>query len=924
MFGSNWGTNNNNQQQQQQNQTSAFGQPSTFGGSAFGGGTSNAFGQQQQQQPQANPMFGNLTPATNNNNNAGGGFSAFAGGNNAQNNAGTSAFGAPKQGFGAFGGGGTSAFGGGGGAFGQTQGTAFGGATNNSSAFGTPQSTSLFANKTGTGVFGAATAGTENVAPVTTGSSNPPYAAFSEKDPASASVTLNYQSISCMPAYRGTSFEEIRFQDYAQGRKTSGGFGQSAAFGGVQQPTSIFGQTQQQQQPAQQASIFGGATNAQPTTGFGGAFGGSNAPSTSVFGGGGGAFGQPQQQQQQQQQAASSPFGSFGQPQAQQQQQQPQTTGVFGGGGGVFGGTNNAAKPAFGTFGGTAFGSSNSTPNPLGGNAQPTNSIFGNNANTQPTTGFGSFGNNNNTNAPKPSIFGQPAAPATTNTFGGSGGLFGSTANNQQPAAQPTAGFGGIFSNPAQPATTTGSIFGGGTTNAAAPANPNPLFGNGGGIFGNNNNQQQQQQQQQQQGQATTGIFGKPAAPLFPALGGSTNTNQAGPSLFGNSQTNGLFGSTAAKPLAPALTQSNPSMFGSMNNNNLNASSGMLTASIAEPISADLFAMLPTGPGPYALELPPKKRMPMFIAPPPPSLEQLRSRTPASSKLRGFGASRSSAIRPTLANPFNFTTSAVPGALSLSRTLQSPDALGRSASPALGSGSRSGVKKLILDKKVDANELTAGSPGRGKIVFSPALGIAMREKETARTQAHSPGQDSPTPAARTTAGGGTRFTAAAPPPAAEDGDRYDEIEPLEGEYWSRPDMSVLRLASHGELTSYKGLTVGRAGYGEVTFLKPVDLTGIKKLDELFGLVIQFDDKECAVYPDIPEVEKPPVGSGLNVPARIRLLNCWAVDKATREPIKDPSHPAAIRTLKRLKHMKATHFENFDYETGEWTFTVEWF
>ncbi|CAK5262894.1 unnamed protein product [Mycena citricolor] len=829
MFGSNWGTNNNNQQQQQQNQTSAFGQPSTFGGSAFGGGTSNAFGQQQQQQPQANPMFGNLTPATNNNNNnAGGGFSAFAGGNNAQNNAGTSAFGAPKQGFGAFGGGGTSAFGGGGGAFGQTQGTAFGGATNNSSAFGTPQSTSLFANKTGTGVFGAATAGTENVAPVTTGSSNPPYAAFSEKDPASASVTLNYQSISCMPAYRGTSFEEIRFQDYAQGRKTSGGFGQSAAFGGVQQPTSIFGQTQQQQQPAQQTSIFGGATNAQPTTGFGGAFGGSNAPSTSVFGGGGGAFGQPQQQQQQQ--AASSPFGSFGQPQAQQQQQQPQTTGVFGGGGGVFGGTNNAAKPAFGTFAGTAFGSSNSTPNPLGGNAQPTNSIFGNNANTQPTTGFGSFGNNNNTNAPKPSIFGQPAAPATTNTFGGSGGLFGSTANNQQPAAQPTAGFGGIFSNPAQPATTTGST----------------------------------------------------------------------------------------------LTQSNPSMFGSMNNNNLNASSGMLTASIAEPISADLFAMLPTGPGPYALELPPKKRMPMFIAPPPPSLEQLRSRTPASSKLRGFGASRSSAIRPTLANPFNFTTSAVPGALSLSRTLQSPDALGRSASPALGSGSRSGVKKLILDKKVDANELTAGSPGRGKIVFSPALGIAMREKETARTQAHSPGQDSPTPAARTTAGGGTRFTAAAPPPAAEDGDRYDEIEPLEGEYWSRPDMSVLRLASHGELTSYKGLTVGRAGYGEVTFLKPVDLTGIKKLDELFGLVIQFDDKECAVYPDIPEVEKPPVGSGLNVPARIRLLNCWAVDKATREPIKDPSHPAAIRTLKRLKHMKATHFENFDYETGEWTFTVEWF
>jgi nuclear pore complex protein Nup98-Nup96 len=51
------------------------------------------------------------------------------------------------------------------------------------------------------------TLGTDNVAPVTTGSSNPPYSVFTEKDPANASVALQYQSISCMPAYKGTSFE---------------------------------------------------------------------------------------------------------------------------------------------------------------------------------------------------------------------------------------------------------------------------------------------------------------------------------------------------------------------------------------------------------------------------------------------------------------------------------------------------------------------------------------------------------------------------------------------------------------------------------------------------------------------------------------------------------------------------------------------
>ncbi|KAG2032428.1 hypothetical protein BDR03DRAFT_46216 [Suillus americanus] len=35
-----------------------------------------------------------------------------------------------------------------------------------------------------------------------------------------------------MPAYRGTSLEELRYQDYQQGRKTAGAFGQSS-FGGT-------------------------------------------------------------------------------------------------------------------------------------------------------------------------------------------------------------------------------------------------------------------------------------------------------------------------------------------------------------------------------------------------------------------------------------------------------------------------------------------------------------------------------------------------------------------------------------------------------------------------------------------------------------------------------------------------------------------
>lgn len=46
----------------------------------------------------------------------------------------------------------------------------------------------------------------DGVPPVTTGTSNPPYSVFIEAD-AGSSVKAHYQSITCMPQYRGCSFE---------------------------------------------------------------------------------------------------------------------------------------------------------------------------------------------------------------------------------------------------------------------------------------------------------------------------------------------------------------------------------------------------------------------------------------------------------------------------------------------------------------------------------------------------------------------------------------------------------------------------------------------------------------------------------------------------------------------------------------------
>lgn len=191
---------------------------------------------------------------------------------------------------------------------------------------------------------------------MSTGSSNPPYNVFTEKDVGNSSVTLQYQSITCMPAYRGTSFEELRLQDYQQGRKTAGAFGQSTFGAPATGGTGLFGQPAAPTTTQPTNSIFGsfgnnnaGAAAPAATGGAFGSFGQPAQPATGTTGTGlfgGGAFGQQQQQQPAQPQQPGA-FGAFGQPQ-QPAQQQPAGGGLFGGG--AFGAQNQQPKP-FGAFG---------------------------------------------------------------------------------------------------------------------------------------------------------------------------------------------------------------------------------------------------------------------------------------------------------------------------------------------------------------------------------------------------------------------------------------------------------------------------------------------------------------------------------------------------------------------------------------------
>ncbi|KAL1944102.1 hypothetical protein VTO73DRAFT_3287 [Trametes versicolor] len=1018
MFGSSWANPQQNQQNQQgQQQPSAFGQPSGFGGTgAFGSG--GAFGQPQppqQQQPQANPMFGNLGGGTNTGS-TGTGFGAF--GSTNTSNAGGGLFGQPKPttGFGAFGGGGTTAFGsttatptpafGGGGAFGSS--TPATGSSTGTNLFGSQPSTStsafgggggLFgANKPATG-FGTTQTSTDGGAPVTTGTANPPFSPYTEKDNINPSITLQYQSITAMPQYRSSTFEELRLQDYQQGRKTAGAFGQTT-FGAPAQPAQptggLFGQPAA---PAATGTTFGGfgntSTTAQPaTTGFG-AFGQpantTNTTGGSLFGGGG-AFGQPSQPQQPQQQQPQQPagFGAFGQP----QNQQNNTGGGLFGGGGAFG-ANNQAKPAFGASttgfgGGGAFGQPQTNPQqPAAGG------LFGQPQQNTATTGFGNFGTANS-NAQKPSLFGatNTTQPATTG-FGGFG-----TQNQAQPqqGSQPAGGLfgggGGLFGQPQQqnqqqPA--AGGLFG--TTQPAQQQQQQPgggLFGGGGGLFGTQQQPAQQGAQAQPQQNSFGGLFGapkptinttQPTGGLFGGGFGSTlgqqpQNQQPATGLFGstlgqqpqNQQNTNSFGSGGlfGKPAAPNLGASmstgqqqgglGTSLFGNstlggstatMGASTLGQSQAPLMASIAQPIAAPLpiFSMLPPGPRAVTLDQQPKKKPGYFVDVPTRSpVPQLQLRyAPAGTKLRGFGSTSTppGASSSTLGGSLLYS-SGKPNALSLSKASTTKSLLGPDAfltngapSPTLGSGGRQSVKKLTLDKKVEAADLFSKSNNGPS--FSPALGLAAREKEAAAANGSYFRQESPSPAARkespkksnrivaqsTSEILGQPSRPGGPGTAPAKGPQ-DPEELQEGDYWVKPDLETLKKMGHDELMSFSGLTVGRVGYGQITFLEPVDLTGLPRLSSLLGEVIRFDDKECSVYPEADDAEKPPPGSGLNVKARLDLVRCWALDKASREPIKDPEHPAAQRHLKRLKTMKETQFEGFDLEEGRWTFTVDHF
>lgn len=739
---------------------------------------------------------------------------------------------------------------------------------------------------------------------------------------------------------------------------TTGGFGQSTGGFGANNNANtgggLFGA-----KPAATGGLFGGSNTATTGTTGGGLFGGGSTTNTTGGFGSAGGFGANNNSN-----AAGGLFGGNNAAKPATGFGAANTSTGFGGstntgfgqsntGGGLFGQNNNQASAApafggasttansggglFGNAGGSTFGQNNTAQAPASGGLFGGGGTFGQNNNqAKPATG-GLFGGGSTTTNTGGGLFGGGASTATP----ASGGLFGgSTANNNTG--------GGLFGG-AKPAATGGGLFGGAGTSNTAPAAGGGLFGNVGGqnnqantgssLFGGQNNQQK-----------PGGLFGS----------STTNTNTGG-GLFGgglgqnNQQQNNLGGSLfgASQNQQQNQQQNGNSLFGASGSSLLNTSLN------TNPYGNDaLFAGLGTptqSPGPIATPLSSSQKNKKSAILPQHKLNPAASTrllTPQAKRTGGYGFTYSTYGSPASgqATP-NLSGSLFAGG-SLSRSLGSRSTsmsnLRNSFTPetsilAPGAFSTTGrsfgngsLKKLNVNRAINTRIPLFEEPSHKRVSFAGGDGDTLNGStngETAMVVRRDDGDASPRsvngdaspepsrPAMQQVNGNElARVPAndsALTPKSSSAVNAQPGEDPEPGHYWSQPSLQQLKKLSKQELKSVRNFVVGREEIGQIEFNQggPVDLSETD-LDKLFGDIVQLNHRNATVYGEnCTCLPKPPMGTALNHPSRVTLLNSWPRNKAGK---KDAKH------LERLKRVAGTTFESYSASNGGWIFTVPHF
>ncbi|KAH8167617.1 hypothetical protein CIB48_g610 [Xylaria polymorpha] len=722
----------------------------------------------------------------------------------------------------------------------------------------------------------------------------------------------------------GGAFGQNNTGTSAFGTNTSGGL-----FGNANKPATtggLFGSTATSQS-TQSGGLFGTAG----TSGFGT----NTGTSTGAFGStannnpGSGLFGNNNNQNK--------PGFSFGTTGAN-------TSGFGGGGSNAFGttNTNTSSGTGGGLFGNTA--SSGTGGGLFGSTNQPTTNAFGNTS---------SFGGAQNPQQQSGGLFGSAQKPAGTGMFGNTstntgtgGGLFGTANNNTNAFGQPnpTQSGGGLFGSSKPAAGSTGGLFGG----AGITQNTST----GGGLFGGSLPNTQNQQPQTQQ---TGGLFGglNQSQPKAGGLFGTT-TSSAGGGLFGGQN-----------------TQPQGSMFGSSTTQQPQNST--MGASINDPSAfGSLFANFGSNevvnPGPLATPTNKRQSRRPSILPYYRLNPSSASRLTVTPQKRGFGFSYSTYGTPNSPS----STSSTPGALSqsllggslsrnlgksvstsnLRRSLNVDDSVLLPGAFSASSGPKtyhnSSVKKLVINKDLRSDLFStpikdkpaAETPNTARKLIK-RVSFDTSNVDGIEDGSAANGSSNSTPSAEQlgyvrpkVANGvnGTKSDATPPAPEMEQikGNELAIVPenettspparstPREGEpgnYWMSPNKDEIQNMNRVQRQKIVDFTVGRDNVGSVRFKVPVDLTAID-VDTICDTIVVLTARSATVYPS--SVKKPPVGKGLNVPALISLENAWPRASRTGKPTSIKKH------VDRLRRIPDTTFEDYNAETGEWTFSVEHF
>lgn len=699
---------------------------------------------------------------------------------------------------------------------------------------------------------------------------------------------------------------------------TTGAFGaNTGGFGATNNSGGLFGQNQNK-------SLFG--NTGTTTGGFGsttntGGFGQANTTGTSLFG------------NTANNQASTT--GGFGQPAGQ--------TGGFGG-----------------------FGSSqpNQTANQTGGG------LFG-----------GSFGaNNNNANQPK-SLFGAPAATTGSNLFGGqnqaqnnqqSGGLFGNNTNNQQQGgglfgAKPAGN--SLFGNTTNNATTGSSLFGG-------LNNQNQQQNTGNSLFGQTNNQPKSLF-----GATTNNNTG---GSLFGGMGQNNNNNTQGNSLFGNTQNQNqqspfggsLFGNSQQnqqqnqqpQQLTTSIMSNNPygndHLFVSL------AASPQAVGPLATPLSSSQKPRKPAPLPQYKINpaassrlITPQKRSGYGFA-----YSTYGSPTSGSSSITGTATYGGNLLGGSVGRPSisavgkSLSTSNLRGSYNPEDSILNPGAF--SASGLRTFGGTGSLKRLHIDRslRVDlfGGEATADSSKPSPLKKTVSFGGHQGGQQQSEIQQNgemnnaffqSGGRESATPSAQeqgylrsSQQSESPRDASSSTPennsskgkevavipdeqptsPTQNGADKEDRAQPQSdkkpGEYYMIPSLSELHKMSREKLGHVSPFVVGRENIGKIEFDK-VDLTQVD-VDKIIPEIIKLEMRSATVY--VNHANKPPVGKGLNVPAKVTLDNSWPRSSRGGEALLDRKGPKIDKHISRLRKVQDTEFVEYKPENGQWIFRVEHF